>query len=61
MKIEGNDADGSINFVNTCRDLAHVCEGHAEANGAVNAHVQGADIIEKNHTTEAIGLARWEE
>src|SRR5262249_52916557 len=47
--IDGHDADRRFQAVLARPDAAEVAQGHRHADGAVAAHVDHADVVEKNY------------
>ena len=60
LKFEGNDAHRGVKEVPSGTDAAKVSKGDGHADGAVAAHMEIANIVKEDHSTDAtriVGLA----
>ncbi len=58
MQGGGDDADGGFDFVRARREAAGMSEGDHQTDGAVAAHAEHTDIVEKDHTRGAGRILR---
>lgn len=54
IQMQGDRSDRGLDNIRTCGDASHVCESDTEPDRAMNAHVQGAIVVEINHATEIL-------
>lgn len=57
----GDDTHLRIDAMSAHADPAHVRQGHGQADGAVDAHVEGGDVVEKNYPARAVWLVGFAE
>src|SRR5207249_2350918 len=56
--VEGDDADGRVEAVRAGGDAAEVGQRDGDADGAVAAHADGADVVEEDDAGDAGRLGR---
>lgn len=56
-----DDPDGGVDPVCADADFPQMRERHGEADGAVNTHVEGGEVVEKNHAARAVRLVGFAE
>lgn len=56
IQCRHDNSHGGVDAVRARSDFPHVRKGHGEADGAVDTHVQRGEIVEKNHSTDAVGF-----
>ena len=61
MQCGGDDADRGLDAVFARLDSAHVRQRDDEADGAMAAHAETADVVEENHTGHTRGVFRLDE
>ena len=61
MQGGGDDADGGFDFVSTGREASGMGEGDHQTDGAVTAHAEHTDVVEKDHARGARWILRLDE
>jgi hypothetical protein len=61
MQRESHAADGGVDLIGSWCDATHVCECRPQAYCTMDAHVERADIVKKNHPAQAVGKGSGEQ